>query len=190
MGGKGMNWLSTALLLSATAAYARADGGDLRLSQQRGQMRITVLTSPAPLRVGPAEVSVLVQDAQTGRALVDLPVRVRLRPSHERHAGTDVPATTEAATNKLLCVAPVDFSEPGSWHIEVLVREAGEELLIAFDAEVAPAPPAWMELGLWIGWPAIAIGLFAVHQLLVYHQRQCRSPQLRWSRSKSNDNSY
>ncbi len=39
------------------------DGGAVRFSGQQGDWRITVFTSPTPLRAGPVDVSVLVQDA-------------------------------------------------------------------------------------------------------------------------------
>jgi hypothetical protein len=64
------------LLLAAGTSAARADGGALRASRQCGDYRVSVFTSPTPLRAGPVDVSVLVQDAATGEVQHDLPVAV------------------------------------------------------------------------------------------------------------------
>ena len=55
---------------------ALADGGTLRFFGRRGDRLVTVFTVPAPLRAGPIDLSVLVQDAQTGRPITDLPIEV------------------------------------------------------------------------------------------------------------------
>ncbi len=48
------------------SSLARADGGAVRLRQRSGGYQIAVFTEPTPLRAGPVDVSVLVQDAETG----------------------------------------------------------------------------------------------------------------------------
>ena len=57
--------LATCLILHP-ASFLWADGGTVRLSEEQGRYRITVFTAPAPLRAGPVDVSVLVQEAATG----------------------------------------------------------------------------------------------------------------------------
>src|SRR5438094_6267524 len=99
---------------------ARGDGGTVRLSQQTGGYRITVFTEPTPLRAGPVDVSVLVQDAATGQALPDVQVTVWVAPVGRAGAAVGYPATSEAATNKLLRVALFDFPEAGPWELEVV----------------------------------------------------------------------
>jgi hypothetical protein len=39
--------------------------------------------------------------------------------------------------------------------------------------EVAEALPAWIDLGMWIGWPFAVMVLFAIHQVLI--RRRLRS---------------
>ncbi len=73
-----------------------------------------------------------------------------------------MPATTEAATNKLLRAARLELSEGGLWHIEVSVGEIDPSQPVAFDVEVAPTPPRWQQMIPWIAWPILPIGLYAI----------------------------
>ena len=52
-------------LIFRPSSVARADGGVVRLRQRAGGYQIAVFTSPTPIRAGPVDVSVLVQDAAT-----------------------------------------------------------------------------------------------------------------------------
>ena len=61
--------LVVCLLCGGTNRSAHADGGQVRLTQRHGDMQITVFTSPSPLRAGPVDVSVCIQDAATGTNL-------------------------------------------------------------------------------------------------------------------------
>ena len=150
----GIAWL-------AATGVASADGGAVRFSEVRDGRRITVFTAPTPLRAGPVDVSVLVQDAATGKPLLDVPVVVSAWPIEQADRRMGVPATTEAATNKLLRAASIDFSSAGQWHLEVSVQGSTP---VGFDVEVDAAPPAWLDMAWWIGWPFAAIAFFAIHQ--------------------------
>src|SRR5262245_48712682 len=101
---------------------AHGDGGTVRLSQRAGGYQITVFTAPTPFRAGPVDVSVLVQDAATKQALPRAQVTVRVAPLPGRHAAVSSPATTEAATNKLLHAALFELPEPGWWEPEIVVE--------------------------------------------------------------------
>jgi hypothetical protein len=157
--------------VDAGDSTAFADGGMIRFSERRGDRLITVFTTPTLLRAGPVDISVLVQNADTGRPLSDLPIVVYAYPIQNPLRKFATPATNEAASNKLMCAAALGLTEPGWWHVETIVDGVEEDPPVAFDVEVAEAPPPWLQLGLWIGWPLVAIGVFAVHQLLVYRRR-------------------
>src|SRR5260370_27143233 len=105
--------LSPCHLVTLSPCQARADGGTVRLSEQQGKYRIAVFTAPTVLRAGPVDVSVLVQDADTGEAASGVLVSIGV----ERRGFPDVAfrhrATTEAATNKLFYAAEFDLPEPG-----------------------------------------------------------------------------
>jgi hypothetical protein len=164
--------LATWLALGAELSVATADGGAVRYSERRDDRLVTVFTAPTPLRTGVVDVSVLLQDASSGKPLLDGPVMVRAERIDHAQARISIPATTEAATNKLLRAAQLDLATAGPWHVEVVVEGLGPGAPIEFDVEVAESLPPWVETSLWIGWPLAAIAFFAVHQFLV-----CRRPR-------------
>ena len=86
----------------------------------------------------------------------------------------EYPATTEAATNKLFRAAQFELPEPGRWELQVRVEGLHGIAVIGGEVEAAEPLPRWPEIWPWIAWPAAAIALFSIHQMLV--QRKCGSP--------------
>ena len=154
------------VLISAFPTTTCADGGTLQFSERRSGMTISLFTSPAPLRVGQIDFSVLVQPLSD-----DLPVQVYVSRDADPSQRLGGQATNAAATNKLFRAIQLELPEPGRWRVEVAV--AGAEPIIC-EIEVGPSLPAWLELAAWIGWPSIAVALFAIHQWLVARSRKCR----------------
>jgi hypothetical protein len=155
------------LALGAELSVVSADGGAVRYSARRGDRLVTVFTDPTPLRTGVIDVSVLIQDPDSGKPLLDVPVMVHAERIDHEQKQTSAPATTEAATNKLLRAARLNLAEPGWWRLEVVLEAAEQGPPIRFDVEVGEGMPPWVEASLWIGWPLAAIALFAIHQFLV-----------------------
>lgn len=147
---------------------AHADGGTLQFTGQRHGYQISIFTSPTPLRTGSVDVSVLVQETATGKIRTDVPISVRAFPLHHPESAIGGSATHEAATNKLFQAIILDLPEPGKWRLQVTVQEAPAP--IELEVEVAGALPSWVDLSLWIGWPALAVVLFAIHQWLVHRR--------------------
>ena len=145
-------------------APARADGGSLRLTGKEGRYQISVFSAPTPLRAGPVDISVLLQDASSGDFVTQ--ARVIVRVSKTGRPASEYPATFEAATNKLFRAAQFDLPERGDWDIQVEVESARGRAVIAGELDVAEAQPRWRELWPWIGCPALAIILFSIHQML------------------------
>ncbi len=162
------------LLLPSTLPTLRADGGDMRLSRRQGDFGITVFTSPNPLRAGPVDISVLIQDARTGLPVLNAPVTVRATPL----SGTGEPivrtATSEAATNKLFRAAVFDLPSAGKWEIEVQVEGQGDSVRVRFEVDAAQAASSLPALGSWLAWPVPVILLFAVHQWLVRRRKRAQ----------------
>jgi hypothetical protein len=157
------------VFLGTWCARAGADGGSMLLSGTIGVYRITVLAAPTPFRAGPVDISVLVQDSLTGEPMPDAQVTVRMtRPGP--HA-LEYSATREAATNKLFRAAQFELPEPGRWDVQVQVEGShGPEpglgpVVIRGEVEAAQRLPRWQEIWPWIGWPALAIVLFGIHQV-------------------------
>jgi hypothetical protein len=151
------------LLLAAGTRGAFADGGTLRASRQSGEYRISVFSSPTPLRAGPVDVSVLVQDAATGEVQHDLQVEVQA-VRRGRAAAIRRPATTQAATNKLFHAAQFDLPDPGRWNIAVSVDDGRQTEQVQFAVEAAEPLPPWQTLWPWFTWPALVIVLFALRR--------------------------
>ncbi len=155
----------TALLVVLAASSARGDGGTLRLSERAGPYRVSVFTSPEPLRVGPADVSVLVQDAGSGAPIADAVVRLTLSPADREGATLTSTATAEQAVNKLLRAAAVDLPAAGPWRIEVEVEGPGGPAHCGVAVMVAEPLPRWRQMWPWFTWPVVPIVLFVLHQL-------------------------
>jgi hypothetical protein len=129
------------------------------------------MTSPTPVRAGPVDISVLVQDADSGRPLLDVPILVQAQSIQHPRERLSAPATNEAATNKLFHASVLDLSTPGTWHFEVVPEDMGQEQPIQFDLEVDETLPRWLDQAPWIGWPVLAIAIFAIHRALVHRRR-------------------
>jgi hypothetical protein len=163
--------LTAWLTLGKVGSLAVADGGALRLAERRGDRLIAVFTSPNPVRAGTVDVSVLVQEAASGRPLTNLAIEVRADLPGNEQARDSASATSEAATNKLMQAARLELSDAGRWHVDVIVQGIGPGAPIDFEMEVAEALPPGLALSLWIAWPLAAVALFAAHQTLVYRRR-------------------
>jgi hypothetical protein len=163
--------LASSLILHPSS-LARADGGTVRLSAQKGSYRITVFTSPTVLRAGPVDISVLVQEAATGELAAGVEVNIKVvRPGSTRVAFHG-PATTEAATNKLYYAANCDLPEPGWYAIEVSIDGVLGKAQVFFELQAAEALPSWPALLPWVGWPFAVIALFGIHQFLARQKRR------------------
>ena len=145
---------------------AHGDGGTLRLSEQAGAYQITVFTSPTPLRCGPVDISVLVQDPATGAVVSEVEVAIQMILREQPSEALRYQATTEAATNKLFRAAQFDLPQPGWWVVEVTVEGTRGPGRIQFELEAAPPIPRWIALWPWFTWPLLAIALFSMHQVL------------------------
>lgn len=163
--------LAVALLMIPGAAYG--DGGTVRLSEQTGSYRVTVFTSPAPLRQGPVDISVLVQDPDTQKPVADVDILIRGELQGEPSTSFEHPATAGAATNKLLRSAQFELPAAGSWQMEVIVTGPRGESRSQFTAEALGPVPRWLELAPWVIWPLGVVILFGIHQWLV---RKARRP--------------
>jgi len=163
-------------LALAQARHVRGDGGLLRLCQQCGPYQVTVFTSPTPLRAGPVDFSVLVQDAATSAVVSDAKVVFRMTPAGEAGAAVDHVATTAAATNKLLKAAQFELPSAGTWQVEVLVDGPLGRARTQFPVEVSGPMPRWLEMAPWIALPLVPIALFALREAVARGKRRQPPP--------------
>jgi hypothetical protein len=143
------------LILHSVSAIAYADGGTVCTSERIGPYQVTVFTSPTPLRAGPVDISVLVQDVKTGAVVEDAPISIRV--SHGAAQARILYPSRQAANNQLYQAAQVELT-PGTWSIDVLV--AGERSGAGCIMYVADPLPRWIEMGFWLALPVVPIVLF------------------------------
>ena len=156
-------------ILIGFCAIARADGGQVRVMQTHGDVKLTIFTAPSPLRAGPIDVSVLLQDAHTGQTIPSADVTIELTPPNNSQPPIRASATTEAATNKLLRAALIELPSPGEWQFRVECKMPRADSLVTatFTATAAEPLPRWLTVWPWFTWPIAAVTLFAVHRALV-----------------------
>ena len=151
------------LLMGAWPAWGH-HGGEVRLMEKAGPFLITVFSDPTPLRVGPVDLSVLVQDGDSGRPILDAEVTVRLQ---ERGAGGPSilsQATRQNATNKLLYAALVDLPASGLWELQVTAQRQAQAADVACMVTVGPprsVPRSWWQYAAILS--AMIVGV-ALHQ--------------------------
>jgi hypothetical protein len=153
-------------LILHPSSLARADGGAVRLRQRAGGYQIAVFTAPTPFRAGPVDVSMLVQDAATEECVPEAQVTVCLKATGDGRT-LECPATTAAASNRLLHAAVFELPEPGRWDVEVAVEGPRGRALLRFGIEADGPAPRWLEFWPWFTWPALVVALFGLHQLLI-----------------------
>jgi hypothetical protein len=158
------------------AGWCHADGGAIITKQAVNGFDVTVFASPAPLRAGPVDVSVLVQQGE--KPILDAVVEVGWRASSSSSPDWLPPcctmeSNTERITalrahsnNRFLYSAIVPMKSSGPSELVIKVSQGGREALLSCDIEVRrPLPPA-LAFWPWLVFPPVAIVGFAIHQSL------------------------
>jgi hypothetical protein len=154
---------SVPLLLLFAAGAAHADGGTLRLHETAGPFEVSIFTSPEPLRVGQADVSVLVQ-TRGADVLLEATVELRLR---DPDAVEQMPVLARpSAANRLLHAATVALPRPGRWMLAVAVQRGRDRALVSSALEVAPAASPLAAHFTALALPPVCVLLFVAHQRL------------------------
>lgn len=156
------------LAVGGSCSSAFGDGGRICARESFGDCELTVFASPNPPRAGPVDVSVLLQNSQTGTVAADANVTVELTSSNPKVPPIRAAATSATATNKLFRSALVTLPEAGRWDVRVLctLPETAAQA-VHFSLDVAPPLPPWLAVWPWFAWPVVAIVLFVIHRLLV-----------------------
>jgi hypothetical protein len=160
--------ISFALLATLMLApiVASADGGVMRVREASGPFLISIFTAPDPLRAGPLDLSVLVQDRSAGETILDATVDLTLWPLDSDSPPLLGRATHEQAANKLLQAAVVNVPAAGRWRVRVEVRRGPDEGTVATELRVAPPRPRLAAIWPYLLAPPFAIAVFALHQAL------------------------
>ncbi len=156
-------------LLCALAGSLAADGGTLQVRQASGPFLLSVFTSPAVLRAGNVDFSVLIQQATALDPVLDADVEVRAQ--NRDGIVLSKAATHDNAQNKLLYAASLNLSIPGEWTFNVLVHRQERVSQVSGKLVAAPGEPRF--LAHWPQWafiPVLVI-LFVLHQWLKSKQQ-------------------
>jgi hypothetical protein len=122
LGRRAVIVLSAAALFLSSPNSALANGGTIQLANSPvGPYFVTVMTSPSPLRVGTADVSVLVTRANQDDVIEDATVFVDVQAAASPANHVRYPATHDLATNRLFYAANVPFPTSGQYVLTIAV---------------------------------------------------------------------
>lgn len=149
-----------ALALACAAAAAYADGGRLQMRQAAGPFVVSLFSASESLAVGPADLSVLVEEQGSGSVLLDADVAVTLTSEDARVAPVIAHLSHAYARNRLLEDAIVQLPRAGRWHATIRIREAGREASVTTVLTVANYSARRGTVWLFAVLPVCAIALF------------------------------
>ena len=178
--------------LLASVSFVLADGGVPIGQIEKDGIRVSVFALPFPARVGPLDVSFLVQEIPSNQPITDADISCTVRnldpvplPSARLPAwcasvvpGAVYPATRAHAKNKLLKGTYVPLTGPGRWNLQFRVQHKGFDFLGSLPLAVAPprSPLAdWWPLLLL---PPLAIALYIWRLRLLCDRRERRQQRL------------
>ena len=138
---------------------AHADGGRLQLRQAAGPFVVSLFTAPESPAVGPADLSVMVEEQ--GSVLLDANVVVTLTPEDASATPVVARLSYAHAANRLLQDAVVQLPRAGRWRADLHVSERGRESSVATDLIVANYSARRGTVWFFAVLPLCAIALFA-----------------------------
>ena len=165
----------TALVLASAAAAAHADGGRLQMRQAAGPFVVSLFSAPETLAVGPADLSVMVEEQGSGNVLLDADVDITLTEDDAGSAPLIAHLSHAHATNRLLQDAVVQLPRAGRWRAVLRIREAGREASVATDLTVANYSARRGTVWFFATLPICAMTLFAWVQALKQRARRRRT---------------
>ncbi len=116
------------------------DGAVIRMQEFSGPFHVSVFTAPGQPPMGAADVSVLVQDRESGETMLDAAVNLTVRTADGSSKSESIRATHHQSTNKLLDAAIVNLPSPGPWELRVSVQRGGD--LCTFSDLLAVTAPS------------------------------------------------
>jgi len=156
--------LVTAALLGL-ARFALADGGTVQLSQVSGPYRVTLLTSPTPLRAGQVDVSAFVSDARSGDDVRDARIELSFAPLDGSAEPETKVASADASSTGLFQVARFNAHRSGAWQLAADVNGRAGRARVSTELTIAPPIPRWTSFLGWILAPIVPITVYMVRAI-------------------------
>jgi len=169
----GTGWFFLLLLFIALVQTARADGGAVIFQQTSAPFTITLFSAEMPLRPGPADLSVLLEQPDGHSPILDAHVFIELQ--HETGIVIRAEATRTQARNKLLYCSLINLPKSGQWKIRLQARRGDSSAEVRSDLIVAAPQPVLVSHWELFAIPPIIIGLFITNQCL--RRKRVRSRQ-------------
>lgn len=150
----------------------------MQFQRKAGAFNITLFSTPAKVRAGLADLSVMVQKNGTETPVLDADVRLHLiKREANAIAEVSAPARHDQATNKLLYAAHVFLNATGKWRVEISVLNATESAIVTGELNVLPPEPPLLEY-----WPYFAILpvmaiLFVFNRVLRRRRQRAANPR-------------
>ena len=185
------------MLLCASSALARADGGSVQLQSAAGPFQVTVFSEPGVIRAGLVDLSVLVQASPHGEPVLDADVTLGLSPLDNTRAGqqpawtppacindvdrelTRIRANPSQGPNRLLYSSLVRIPARGRWQLSVWVRTNSitgmARTVLDIERPAAPWVNYWH---LFAFPPAVVIGFWLRERILQRPRRKFDSNEI------------
>ena len=163
----GLRWsflLVVLTSLSPLVQIARTDGGVVIFQRTSAPFAITLFSTEMPLRPGPADLSVLVEQPDGHSPILDAQVFIELE--HESGTIIRAEATRSQARNKLLYCSLINLPAAGHWKITLNIRRGDTGTQVLSDLVVAAPQPMLLSHWELIAVPPIIIILFILNQRL------------------------
>ena len=166
--------------LVVCAGVLLADGGAVQFRGTAGAFEITMFSSPTPVRIGTADLSVLVKKTAGDAPVLDADVTLHLvKAADGKIIEVTAHPTHNQATNKLLYAANMRIPSNGSWRVDVLVKQGANAAAMSGRMFVLPPQPPFLKY-----WPYFVLVpllglLFAINQRLKRQRRNRRLPARR-----------
>lgn len=149
------------LILTQSQAYA--DGGKVRFSQIVEPFQVTVFTNPTPLQTGPVDISVLVQQADSGEVIHDAVIDITLlckdtqQTIHQR--------ATNDSSNKLLQSSTVVLPTARNWQVSVQIEKTSS-VYVEFELTVQESSVNVLSVVICLALPFVGAALFLLRDNL------------------------
>jgi len=144
-----------------------ADGGRVCWSGTSPSYRLTVFAEPVPLRQGPIDLSLFVQDSRELTPVSSVKATFALIPPDSKTPLLEAEATRKNATSPLFQAAQFNVPITGRWQVELVVADPGGQFFsTTFPLEIAAPQARFWAMAFWIALPAVPITWFTIRQLV------------------------
>lgn len=155
------------LAILSMSGLALADGNSLIVRKRTGPVVVSVFAAESPLRVGTADLSVMVQNGSDESPVMDAKVMLRLtKTSADDVTEVAAPATHAKSSNKTLYSAQMTLPSAGAWRLSAEVNAGGTSANASADLNILPAARPMQTYWPYIALVPLAVLLFAFNRWL------------------------